>query len=104
LALFILIRTYTGRRKEAILSLRWPKVDLARRKIDFRREGVAETKKKPGQCAIPSRLLPHLRRARKLEFDIVTLSVGEASPLRGSRLHSTMRLTVSIAKTFRFTP
>lgn len=70
LALFILIGLYTGRRKEAILSLRWPKVDLARRKIDFRREGRAETKKKRGQCAIPLRLLPHLRRARKLEFDI----------------------------------
>lgn len=70
LALFILIGIYTGRRKEAILSLRWPKVDLFRRKIDFRRDGLAETKKKRGQCAIPSRLLPHLRRARKSEFDI----------------------------------
>lgn len=70
LALFILIGLYIGRRKEAILSLRWPKVDLTRRKIDFRREGLAETKKKRGQCAIPSRLLLHLRRARKLEFDI----------------------------------
>jgi integrase len=70
LALFILIGLYTGRRKEAILSLRWPKVDLVRRKIDFRRDSLAETKKKRGQCAIPSRLLPHLKRARKLEFDI----------------------------------
>ncbi len=34
---FILIGLYTGRRKEAILSLRWPKIDLARGKIDFRR-------------------------------------------------------------------
>ena len=70
LALFILIGLYTGRRKEAILSLRWPKVDLVRRRIDFRRDGQTETKKKRGQCAIPPRLLLHLKRARKLEFDI----------------------------------
>ena len=70
LALFILIGLYTGRRKEAILSLRWPKVDLVRRRIDFRRDGQTETKKKRGQCAIPTRLLLHLKRTRKLEFDI----------------------------------
>lgn len=70
LALFILIGLYTGRRKEAILSLRWPKVDLDRRKIDFRRDGVAETKKKRGQCAISPRLLPHLRRAKRFDFDL----------------------------------
>ena len=81
LALFILIGLYTGRRKEAILSLRWPKVDLVRRKIDFRRDGLAETKKKRGQCAIPSRLLPHLRRARKLEFDIGHIILWEGKPV-----------------------
>ena len=66
LALFILIGIYTGRRKEAILSLRWPKVDLKHNKIDFRRDGVAETKKKRGKCAIPPRLLPHLVRTKNL--------------------------------------
>lgn len=81
LALFILIGLYTGRRKEAILSLRWPKVDLVRRKIDFRRDGLAETKKKRGQCAIPSRLLPHLWRARKLEFDIGHIILWEGKPV-----------------------
>jgi integrase len=64
LALFILIGLYTGRRKEAILSLRWSKIDFARNKIDFRRESRAETKKKRGLCAIPSRLRPHLMRAK----------------------------------------
>jgi integrase len=64
LCLFILIGLYTGRRKEAILSLRWPKIDLARGKIDFRRDGTPETKKKRGLCAIPTRLKPHLVRAR----------------------------------------
>lgn len=81
LALFVLVGLYTGRRKEAILSLRWSKIDFARRKIDFRRDGLAETKKKRGQCAIPSRLLPHLRRARKLEFDIGHVILWEGKPV-----------------------
>ncbi len=58
------IGLYTGRRKEAILSLRWTKIDLNRGKIDFRREGALETKKKRGLCAIPPRLRPHLVRAK----------------------------------------
>jgi integrase len=81
LALFILIGLYTGRRKEAILSLRWSKVDLVRGKIDFRREGVTETKKKRGQCAIPSRLLHHLVRAKKIEFDIGNVILWEGKPV-----------------------
>lgn len=70
LALFILIGLYTGRRKEAVLSLRWTKVDLDRKRIDFRRDGKAETKKKRGQCVIPGRLLPHLRRAKRHPHDV----------------------------------
>ncbi len=64
LCLFVLVGLYTGRRKEAILSLRWSKVDLNRGKIDFRRDGTPETKKKRGLCAIPPRLRPHLVRAK----------------------------------------
>ncbi len=64
LALFILFGLYTGRRKEAILSLRWSKVDLVRGKIDFRRDRTAETKKKRGFCSLPTRLKPHLVRAK----------------------------------------
>jgi integrase len=64
LPLFILLGLYTGRRKEAILSLRWSKVDLVRGKVDFRREGTPETKKKRGRCALPARLRPHLIRAK----------------------------------------
>ena len=70
LALFILIGIYTGRRKEAILSLRWAKIDLARRKMDFRRDGKAETKKRRGQCTIPGKLLPHLIRAKKYDYNV----------------------------------
>lgn len=64
LAMFILIGLYTGRRKEAILSLRWSKVDFERRRMDFLRDGLPETKKKRGGCRIPPRLLPHLKRAK----------------------------------------
>jgi integrase len=80
LCLFILIGLYTGRRKEAILSLRWPKIDLARGKIDFRRDGTAETKKKRGLCAIPTRLKPHLVRAKGAGHNIghIILWEGDA--------------------------
>jgi integrase len=49
LPLFMLLAIYTGRRKEAILSLRWANVDLDNGTIDFRRQGQAETKKKRGR-------------------------------------------------------
>ncbi len=81
LARFILIGLYTGRRKEAILSLRWPKVDLFRRKIDFKRDGVAENKKKRGQCTIPHRLLPHLRRGKLHPHDVGHVITWEGSSI-----------------------
>jgi integrase len=62
--LFILLGLYTGRRKEAILSLRWPQVDLERGLIDFEVPGRQRTKKQRGAVPIPRKLLPHLRRAR----------------------------------------
>jgi len=65
LPLFILLGLYTGRRKEAILSLRWPQVDLEGGRIDFEVPGRGRTNKKRGVIQIPPRLLPHLRRARK---------------------------------------
>jgi integrase len=63
LPLFILLAVYTGRRKEAILSLRWCQIDLDAGLIDFRKPGEAETNKRRGQIPIPKRLLPHLSRA-----------------------------------------
>src|SRR5262245_25467525 len=56
--LFILLGLYTGRRKEAILSLRWPQVDLEGGLIDFDIAGRARTKKRRGKVRIPARLLP----------------------------------------------
>jgi integrase len=69
LPLFILIGLYTGRRREAILSLRWPQVDLENKLIDFD-GGHAQTNKRRGKVRIPDRLLPHLRRARAAGSDL----------------------------------
>ena len=68
--LFILLGLYTGRRKEAILSLRWPQVDLVERRIDFEIAGRRKTKKRRGVIPIPPRLLPHLIRARRRGTDL----------------------------------
>jgi integrase len=65
LPLFTLIAIYTGRRKEAILSLRWPQVDLERRTINFELAGRKRTNKRRGIVPIPPRLLPHLERAKR---------------------------------------
>jgi integrase len=68
--LFILLGLYTGRRKEAILSLRWPQVDLDTGLIDFEMPGRERTKKRRGKVPIPAKLLPHLRRARRRGTDL----------------------------------
>ena len=70
LPLFILLGLYTGRRKEAILSLRWPQVDLEAGTINFEVAGRRRTNKKRGVIPIPPRLLPHLQRARKRGTDL----------------------------------
>lgn len=64
LPLFILIGLYCGRRKEAILSLRWSQVDLSAGRIDFRAPGAPQTNKRRGRIPIPLRLVPHLARDR----------------------------------------
>jgi integrase len=72
LPLFILMGLYTGRRKEAILALRWPQVDLDRGVIDFRKPGEAETKKRRGGVRTPSTptltIIPTIRRVRQTRF------------------------------------
>lgn len=70
LPLFILLGLYTGRRKQTILSLRWPQVDLEAGRIDFEISGRRRTNKRRGKVPIPTRLLPHLRRARKRGSDL----------------------------------
>ncbi|OYQ31467.1 hypothetical protein CHU95_20155 [Niveispirillum lacus] len=71
LPLFVLVGYYTGRRKDAILSLRWEPnaegghVDLDKGVIDFRPVGRAETAKRRGRLQVPARLLRFLRYARQ---------------------------------------
>ena len=62
LPLFILLGLYTGRRKQAILSLRWNQVNLDAGWVSF--EQGRRTSKRKGRIRIPPRLLPHLCRAR----------------------------------------
>jgi integrase len=66
--LFIVLALYTGRRKQAILSLRWCQVDLEAGYIDF--EQGRRTKKRKGRIPIPPKLLGHLIRARRRGSEI----------------------------------
>ena len=59
------------------MSLMWPKIDLARGKIDFRRDGTLETKKERDLCAIPTRLKLHLVRARGAGHNIGHVIIWE---------------------------
>ena len=70
LPLFVLVGIYTGARKEAILSLRWSQVDLAAGRINFNAPGARRTNKRRARIPIPSKLLPHLRRARQRGTEI----------------------------------
>jgi integrase len=64
LPLFILIALYTGARKDAVLSLRWPQVDFKRELIDFRPGQVSHNKGR-SVVPIPRRLLRELKTAKK---------------------------------------
>ncbi len=63
LPLFILIGLYTGARKEAILTLRWPQIDLAAKRVNFKR--ADETNKRRAHNRLPDRLVAALRRAKR---------------------------------------
>lgn len=86
LPLFILIGLYTGARKGAILSLRWPQVDLAAERINFNPPGRVRTSKGRAYIPIPKRLLTFLRLARRRGSDL-----GFVINRDGERLDNTKR-------------
>jgi integrase len=71
-ARFILIALYTGTRHEANLNMRWGVnskggwFDLDQRVMYRRGEGEADTNKRRVPAPIPERLMPHLRRWRRI--------------------------------------
>jgi integrase len=83
--LFILIGLYTGRRKEAILSLRWAQVDLGSGRLDFRTPGASITNERRGQVPIPPKLLGHLRRARPHGTDLGFVVNDNGAPIKNVR-------------------
>lgn len=76
LPLFVVLGLYTGARKTAILTLRWPQVDLENRRINFRQGG--ETNKKKAHIPIPNRLMTFLRSAWKRRSSDVGFVIHDA--------------------------
>lgn len=70
LPLFVVLALYTGARKEALLSLRWPQVDLERRTINLNPPGRRRTSKGRAVLPIPDRLMTFLRLARRRGSDL----------------------------------
>ena len=68
--LFVAIALHTGQRKEAILSLRWPQVDLVSQTINWNPVGRTQTKKRRPVARIPTALLPFMQEASKFGDDI----------------------------------
>jgi integrase len=82
LPLFVLLGLYTGARKQAILTLRWPQVDLERGRIDFRK-GSRRTNKGRAHIPIPARLLTFLRLAwRRRMSDVGFVLHDKGKPIK----------------------
>lgn len=81
LPLFILIGLYTGARKEAILTLRWPQIDLVNKRINFKRGD--ETTKGRAHNRLPDRLVAALGRAkRRSNNDLGYVIHDSGNPIR----------------------
>ena len=70
LPLFIMIGLYCGARKGAILSLRWPQVDLEAGRINFNEAGRERTSKGRAHLPIPRRLRFFLKKAKERGTDL----------------------------------
>jgi integrase len=65
MGLFLLIALNTAARKQAIMSLRWDRVDMTARRIDFRDPARPVTKKRRVMVPISDRLWPVLELAHR---------------------------------------
>jgi integrase len=105
LPLFVILGLYTGARKTAILTLRWPQVDLDGRRINFRQGG--ETNKKKAHIPIPNRVMPFLRSAWKRRTSDVGFVIHDAGkPIKdiGDGAHGSFGGAVDRAKLKDVTP
>lgn len=85
LPLFILCAYYLAARKEALLSLRWPQVDIERGRVDLNPPGRERTTKGRPTLPIPRKLMTHLRYARKRGTDtgfVITYQGGPVKDLK----------------------
>lgn len=94
LPLFILMGLYTGSRKGAILSLRWPQVDLERGRINFNPPGRKRTSKGRPIIPIPRGLRWFLKRARLRGGDL-----GYVINRHGERIKDIKRAFASACET-----
>jgi len=86
LPLFILLGVYAGARHEAILSLRWPQVDLGHGLIDFNVPGRERTSKGRALVPIPRPLLTFLRIAHaRRRSDVGYVVEFHGAPIRSVR-------------------
>lgn len=81
LPMFILMGVYTGARKDAILKLRWPDVDLKNRYIDFTKYDT-NSNKKGAKIRIPNRLYRHLLAHKARGTDIGYVIHRNQKPLQ----------------------
>jgi integrase len=97
LARFILVALYTGTRHDAILRLQWmPNVeggwiDLAAGVLYRRPTGAVDSIKRRPPVPIPPRLLPHLRRWRRLTTRYVIEYAGRSIRSKERRAWRTAR-------------
>ena len=103
LPLFILIGLYTGARKEAILSLKWPQVDLERGRINFAKPGVARTNKGRAHISVPRQLLVFLKLAwRRRSSDLGPVIHIDGKPI--ASIKSSWRSAIQRADLAGVTP
>jgi integrase len=80
LPLYVLISLYTGQRKGAVLSLRWPQIDLVKALVNFATPGTRRTNKRRALQPIAMKLLRRLRVAHAHAALQARAELGEAHP------------------------